>query len=643
MTADLEQVDRQLAAGEPLRAVALLRTLFHARPTLPVARAVIERLDHARAGQVQAPQAQAPQAQGPHAQGPHAQPPCRVWFLRSFTVEPLFPLLRAGALLDGLDLDLRAGDFNAYAQEILDPGSRLYEFAPNVVVLAVQTRDLFPELWERSGAEAAPDPAGRTAQTLQNLRDWIATLRARSAANVVLFDFAQPAATADGVLDAQSATGQAAAIGALNQELRAFAAATPGVFLLGFDALGARIGRTVLFDERKWLTARMPFAAQQLWPVAAEVLRVLLPLTGCVRKAVVVDLDNTLWGGVVGEDGPDGIRLGGEYPGSAYVAMQRVLLDFHRRGIILAVASKNNPADALEVINQHPNMQLRQRHFAALELGWHAKSQSLRAIAQQLNIGTDSLVFVDDNPVERDEVRRELPEVLVIDLPADPLEYAAALRAVPTLERLRVGAEDRDRGRQYAEQRARFAAQTAAGTLEEFYRSLEMSVHIAPMSPATLARASQLTQKTNQFNLTTRRYDEAAIGALAAAGGARIYCCSVRDRFGDNGLVGVAIVRESKPFWEIDTLLLSCRVIGRTVETALLCHIAAEARDAGAETLRGWFVPTAKNQPAAGFYRAHGFALLEERDGAGLWEFPLGSGGIEWPSWLTRGVEVCAA
>ena len=369
----------------------------------------------------------------------------------------------------------------------------------------------------------------------------------------------------------------------------------------------------------------------------------ILPVTGRTRKAVVVDLDNTLWGGVIGEDGIDGIKIGREYPGAAFLALQRALLDLHRRGVILAIASKNDERDALDVLDRHPGNLLRREHFAAHEIGWNPKPESLRRIAAELNIGLDSLVFVDDNPAEREAVRRELPQVLVVELPQDPMQYAASLRALPCLERVRVSSEDRDRGRQYAEQRSRAAYKTSAATLEDYYRSLEMIVEIAPLGDANRARISQLTQKTNQFNLSTRRYDEAALAALAAEDATRVYGCSVRDRFGDNGLVGVVIVRDRSPAFEIDTLLLSCRVIGRTIETAMLSYVATQARRAGARSLRGWFVPTAKNEPAADFYSRHGFEQVEARDGASLWQCDLLRTQIEWPEWLARASECEAA
>ena len=615
MTTDLEMVERHLLAGDTLRASAVLRYLFDAQPTLSMARIVIRHLERFATGGGRS---------------------CRVWLLRSFTVEPIFPLLRAAMLLEGLDLQVRAGDFNAYVQEIVNPRSALYEFDPEVVILAVQTRDLLPALWDLAAGAESYDPSIHVGRAIEHLRAWLSTLRTHSSANIVIFDFAQPLRASNGALDAQSSQGQSASIELLNRQLRDLAATMTGVYILGFDALVARLGRERFYDEKKWLTMRMPIAAQNLWPLARECLRVLLPITGTVRKAVVVDLDNTLWGGVIGEDGPEGIKLGIDYPGAAYLELQKVLLNFHRRGIILAVASKNNPADAMEILEKHPSMLLRPKHFAAMQLNWSAKSQSLRAIAQELKIGTDALVFIDDNPAEREEVRQELPEVLVVEMPKDPMDYAATVRDLPSMERVRIVTEDRDRGRQYAEQRERSSLKAAhQGGLEDYLHSLGMQVRISGLSKSTLARVSQLTQKTNQFNLTTRRYDEASLAAMMQDPNWHIYSCSVLDRFGDNGLVGVAIAHGDGQAWEIDTLLLSCRVIGRTVETAMLWHLVSECCSAGKHVLRGWFLPTSKNQPAADFYRLHGFRRIEDRNGATLWEFNTASGKVEWPSWLT--------
>jgi FkbH-like protein len=279
-------------------------------------------------------------------------------------------------------------------------------------------------------------------------------------------------------------------------------------------------------------------------------------------------------------------------------------------------------------------MLLQPRDFAVMRINWNDKAQNLREIAAELNIGLDTVAFLDDNPVERQQVREQAPEAIVISLPEDPMQYAQAVRDCPWFERLALSQEDRQRGDYYAAQRDRLELERTVASKEDFYRSLEQVAEIAPVSAQTLARVSQLTQKTNQFNLTTRRYTEQQIAEMAGSPDCRVWCLRVKDRFADNGLVGVSIARFDGPICEIDSFLMSCRVIGRTVETALLSHLAADARERGATVLQGWFFPTRKNAPAREFYREHGFELAEGSEDATRWTFDLARNTILPPAWV---------
>jgi FkbH-like protein len=556
--------------------------------------------------------------------------PHRCAILRSFTVEPIVPLLEACAFTSGIDLTMHIGEFNAYAQELLDENSRLYGFRPDTVILAAQTRDVAPELWERPGAQAV-EAVNRVTGQFEN---YIEALRAHTAANLIVHSLETPGMAAQGIYDSQLEENQAAAIHQVNRNLRRLARQHPGVYVLDYDALVARHGREEWGEQRKWLTVRLPIAASHLVYVAREWMRFLAPLTGRIAKAVAVDLDNTLWGGIIGEDGMAGIRVGPEYPGAAYQAVQRALLDIADRGILLAICSKNNPQDAMEALTAHPGMLLRPEHFAATRINWNEKAQNLREIAQELNIGLDAVAFVDDNPVERQQVREQTPKVLVPELPEDPMQYARVLRNYPAFERLTLLEEDRQRGRYYAAERQRAQLEQSVASLEDFYCSLEQEAEIAPVNTLTLARVAQLTQKTNQFNLTTKRYTGQQIAEMAKCPDWRVLSIKVRDRYGDNGLVGVAILHHRGETTEIDTFLLSCRVIGRTVETALLAYLADEARARGAKRLQGNFLPTKKNVPAGDFYREHGFQLLSETPERQIWELQLEETALRCPEWV---------
>lgn len=559
----------------------------------------------------------------------------RLAILRSFTVEPLVPLLRASCFDAGIDLEVHIGDFNAYTQEIIDPRSSLYEFEADAVVLAVQTRDIAPDLYEGLNGLGSDVRAAAESRVITRYRELVASFREHGSANLIIHNLEEPKPSLqDG---AERGELQPAIVREINIELQHLASEHAGVYLLDYEALVAKHGRGRWHDERKWQLARLPMAATHLNDMVREWMRFIHPLSGKIAKALAVDLDNTLWGGVIGEDGLAGIRLSLEAGGAPYQALQRVLIDLHARGVLLCICSKNNPEDVFEAL-ENPAMLVGPRHFSAMRIDWNDKSESLRALADELNIGIDSLAFLDDNPVERARVCAELPEVMVIELPDEPAGFAQALAESPVFSRLALTQEDQERPAYYAASRKREEKKRSALTAEDFFNDLQQEAMVATLTPAMYRRVAQLTQKTNQFNLTTRRYSEREIERLHSLPGWHVSTLRVRDRYGDNGLVGVAIVQACDYVWEIDTFLLSCRVIGRTVETALLAQLTADAREQGARELRGRFIPTRKNIPASDFYSRHGFTLLESDEEGSNWALDLSRQDILCPSWIRLSV-----
>jgi FkbH-like protein len=608
------EADQLIAAGSEELASLRLAELWRREPGVGVAAFLVSRYEQLR--------------------GKLAMVSYRLAILRSFTLEPAIPLLRAEAFVHGIDLTVHLGDFNAYAQEILDPDSSLYRFAPDGLILAARIAELAPDLWQEY-PDLAPEAVSAAAQRVSNsFSQWVRVFRERSSAALIVHSLELPLRPSTGLLDAQQKTCQSAAIQQVNQELKQIATKYRGVYTLDYDGLVARHGRLRWYDEKKWLVAKMPIAADHLIYLAREWLRFLVPLSGKIAKVLVADLDNTLWGGVIGEDGMTGIKLDPEYPGAAYQNLQRAMLDLARRGILLAICSKNNLEDAMEALENHPGMLLRPKHFSALRINWNDKAQNLREIATELNLGMDALALLDDNPVEREHVRSVLPEITVIDLPEDPLAFAAAVRDCPVFERLALSSEDQQRASLYAAQRERAQAEHSFQSKEDFLRYIEQEAQVAPVSPVTLARVAQLTQKTNQFNLTTQRHTEQQIADVAARPGWQVLAIQLRDRFGDHGLVGVAITRDEVETCEIETFLLSCRVIGRTVETALLSYLARGAAARGRQRLAGRFFPTRKNAPARDFYAQHGFQLLEENPDGSVWTLNLEHHTIATPEWI---------
>lgn len=326
------------------------------------------------------------------------------------------------------------------------------------------------------------------------------------------------------------------------------------------------------------------------------------------KKCLVLDLDNTLWGGVLGEDGMNGIRIGGDYPGKAFHCFQEALLELSKSGVILTVCSKNNEADVAEVWEKHPDMVLRKEHFAAWRINWTDKATNIRALAGELNIGLDSMVFVDDNPTERELIRQSLPMVSVPEFSAQPYELPRFFAGLVDdyFKVYSVTDEDRHKTEQYKANAQRAQAQNGFTDFKAFLASLQMRLTIAAADEFAVARIAQMTQKTNQFNLTTHRYTEANIRSKIAAG-ARIYSLAVSDRFGDSGITGCIIIENG----EIDTLLLSCRILGKGIETAFLRVIQNRLLTEGVSRLRAAYLPTAKNGQVADFYDRCGFTLTE--------------------------------
>jgi FkbH-like protein len=616
----------QEQAGDAPAALSTYVDLVEAAPTMANVLMVGERLD----------------ALEPRLPEAAAGMRVRIAMLGNATLDHLRSYLKVACYQAGLRPVIYQAGFDQYNQEILDPASRLYEFNPDVVICAIHPSRLFPTLHAYPFDLTVEQRRAEQTAGLNTLQSLLDVLTERTSAMVLVHNMVVPQHLALGVLDARDELGQTVLFTEINTRLAELARARyRNVFIVDEERVQARAGKSGATDARLWLSARMPWSEAVLHNLSREYLRYVKAARGLSRKCVVVDLDNTLWGGVIGEDGLAGIKLGSDAPGSAFVALQRQLLNLWRRGILLAVCSKNNPEDALPVFEQHPEMVLKQEHFAAMRINWQPKAENIREIAKELNIGIDSLVFLDDNPVERAAVRAALPQVLTPELPTDPSQYRRALVEIwDAFDALAMTDEDRNRNKLYQEQRARAEAQSqleqASGSLDEYLAGLELAVEIEPCNDFSLPRISQLTGKTNQFNVTTRRYTEAEIVGMQALGW-RVYSARVRDRFGDNGLTAVAIAGPAHAdTWSIDTFLMSCRVMGRGVETAMFAWIADEARRAGARSLRGRYLPTAKNSMVRDLYRQHGFTLVEGdgRKGPTTWELDLADARIDVPGWL---------
>ncbi len=413
------------------------------------------------------------------------------------------------------------------------------------------------------------------------------------------------------------------------------------VDLLDLNAWASGEGLRAWHDPVLWHKAK-----QEVSPVAGPLYgdlvgRLLAAQQGRSSKCLVLDLDNTLWGGVIGDDGLEGIHLGqGSALGEAYVAFQRYARDLSGRGVILAVCSKNDEKNALEPFEKHPEMILRKKDIACFVANWNDKASNLKLIAQQLNIGLDSLVFVDDNPFERNQVRGECPQVAVPELPEDPSLYPACLANAGYFESIALTRDDLARTEQYQKNLEREKAQASFGNVAEYLKSLEMELIWGPFDPLSLPRVTQLINKTNQFNLTTRRYSEEDTSRFASDPKSITLRCRLTDRFGDNGIIGIVIaVQEGPDDWDIDTWLMSCRVLGRGVEQAMLDLLVQEVSARGGKRLLGRYIPTEKNGMVKDHYAGLGFVALGD-PGPGETRWVLGVDDkkrFEYPIHLKKG------
>ncbi|TCJ31757.1 HAD family hydrolase [Parafrankia sp. BMG5.11] len=525
----------------------------------------------------------------------------RVAVLGSYTTTQFAALLPVAAARAGVAVEVYEAGYDQYQREILDPGSGLYRFHPDIVVLAVHhgTVSLPARPADPAAADAAVDAE---VERFRGLWDALAT---RCEARVVQHTVAIPADVALGHVAARLPTSRLAMLRRFNAALGRAAGST--VAVVDCERLAALVGAESWFDARYWHRAKQAVSLGCVPLLARHTGAVIAGLLGRGRKCLVLDLDNTLWGGVLGEDGLTGIALGAGPVGEAFTAFQEYVLELQERGVVLAVCSKNNRADVLEAFARHPDMRLRTEDIAVLSAGWDDKPTQIRDIAETLHLGLDALVFVDDNPAERAIVRRMLPEVDVVELPEDPHGYVRALASYPYFETAAITAVDRSRTAQYQALARAAELRGDAGDLDAFLRDLDMTATVVPLDELTIPRVTQLINKTNQFNVTGRRRGEPEVRTLAADPDILTICVRLTDRFGDHGLVGVLAARVSGPVVDIDTWLLSCRVIGRSLENEMLGLLVEAARQRGARTLRGTYHPSPKNGLVADLYPRLGF------------------------------------
>ncbi|MHC4952280.1 MAG: HAD-IIIC family phosphatase [Planctomycetota bacterium] len=562
----------------------------------------------------------------------------RTALLGNFTLDQLPDHAKVCAAASGIRVETYVAPFGQYFQEVLsypDAGG-LGAFDPDVIVLFLSLPDLEPESMRDFPALGDGDRAALRERVVEHVGGWIRAARERTRATLLIANFPRAGHVAAGVADTALAYGETEFHAELNLDLLRLVKSEEKAYLFDLDRLVADVGVRNATDARLYYLAKMRWSDPMLARIGDELCRHLRAQLGRSKKCLVLDLDNTLWGGVVGEEGAGGVRVGsGDPVGEAFRDFQTRIKAIKERGILLALCSKNNPEDALEVFRTR-SMPLEESDFAAMEISWSPKHEGIQAIARKLSIGTDSLVFVDDNPAEVELVRQLLPEVRSYLLPEDPAALPAFAESWTDFEKANILGEDRAKTQRYREEGERQAVRQDAGSLESYLESLETRVDLRDATTEDRERVHQLFTKTNQFNLTTIRHGRDRIEKFLAGGRWRLRLLEARDRFGDLGIVGLALLEVGDDALAIDSLLMSCRALGRGIEIALMNDLkACSSLIAPSGLLRARFCPTAKNKPAESYLESQGFVLRSEsEDGERAYELQIADAEPRPCAWL---------
>ena len=531
----------------------------------------------------------------------------KVAILSSFTLNGLNEVLHVKCSEIGIRYQSYIAGYNQYNQELLDSESELYQFSPDITFLIIDIRKFLGESFYFPYKISVDERKILVKQKIDEIENLVQNFEKNSSSKLIITNFNIPYYSPNGIIETKSEFGFHEMIEEINKALRNLSKNHNSTYINDFNQFVSKYGEKNIFDYRQFHVGDIQISFNFIPTFANELLGYIKPLSGKNKKCIILDLDNTLWGGVIGEDGFDGIELGHTSNGNAFVEFQKELLSLWNQGIILAVNSKNNFDDAMKVIREHPEMILREENFASIQINWNDKAQNIKQISDEINIGLNSFVFFDDDKINQERIHQEFPEILTIDLPKDPSQYAPILKDLNDFNVLQRTQEDAKRGEMYTQQKERKKLENSVSDLNEFLKQLDITVKIKKSNKFLIPRISQLTLKTNQFNLTTKRYQEEEIENLSNNTNYEVGCAQVIDKFGDNGITGAFIVKKNEKVWVIDTFLLSCRIMGRGVENAILSEILKQAKNNDIDEIKAEFIPTEKNQPAENFLANYGF------------------------------------
>lgn len=532
-----------------------------------------------------------------------ALPSVSVALLGDSPTQLLSLALKGYGIEEGLNIDLFEAEYNQIDQEILNTGSELYTHDPRFLIIFQSTEKLILEFYktERSARNTFAE------DHIAKVSEYIETLNGELKSNIIYFNFPEINENTFGNYSNKITSSFTYQLRKINYELMNLAGKFKNLFINDVSALQNQYGRSFAFSPSVYANAGMVYSLDYLPHVAKNTMDIIKSIQGKIKKCLILDLDNTLWGGIIGDDGLENIQIGNLGIGETFTKWQKWIKQLQERGIILAVCSKNDEKIAMEPFEKHNDMVLRLDDIAVFVANWDNKADNIRHIQSVLNIGFDSMVFVDDNPVERKMVRDNIPDVTVPELPEDPAEYLSFLQQLNLFETASVTDEDGDRTRQYQEESKRVSKKKSFVNEDEFLQSLDMVGKCGPFSKMDIPRIAQLTQRSNQFNLRTVRYTDEDISRISSSPIHETISFKLADAFGDYGLVSVIILEKRNDEMFIDTWIMSCRVLKRGLEQMVINEIVSLAKKNGLKRITGEYIPTSKNGMVKEHYPGLGF------------------------------------
>jgi FkbH-like protein len=539
--------------------------------------------------------------------------PKKISLLSNFTINGLSDVIKVIAFEQNMHVQIYQCPYDHYRQEIFDLTSQWNTSHSELTFLILNFESMMGDNFFNFYSWNEQKRKDFSNEFINEFENLIKTILSNSSGKIIINNFPLPQFSPLGIFDTKISFNLTDLINELNNKIRQFTISHTSLFCLDYVSFLQKYGTSNVQDERWKYLADMKISPSYI-PIFGEYLiGFLKPIFVKTKKCLVLDLDNTIWGGIIGEDGINEIKLDEKPPGNTFLEFQKVIKQFYERGIILAINSKNNLDDVKEVFEKHPKMILKFDDFASYQINWKNKALNMNTISEELNIGLDSLVFWDDDPINRELIKQTIPEIFVVDVPSDTSFYAQTLRNLDVFHTFTVTGEDSKKGKIYAEQQQRKQKSKDFSNLDDFLVSLDMKISNELPNDFTIPRISQLTMKTNQFNLTTKRYSEEQIKEMCSDSNYLIKTFSVSDKFGDNGLTGLYIINKNdSTTWEIDSFLMSCRIMGRKIENEMLNDLLLECKNNNVKKLTGKHFPTTKNHVTKDLYLNFGFSKIND-------------------------------